>query len=368
MSEALDRVVEDGSLNFYYVGELWYDGIRRLVDVPLTDTKLAEDDNRAVKTTGSCQVVWADDIGQSILPREIGDIFSPFGSEIAVYAIVELGGYSERIPMGWFQITDVPEMRDETMFWENRTITTGSTLTLDLMDRYVQVVNDEFDVPTAPTDLTSVWAEIGRITGLQLVRSIPDTPITRSVAYKDSVSEAVMDLADILGGVPYMTRDGALSMRSKVWPQPVGTLRMGDGGQIVSIGKAMSSDGVYNRVVFRGQGDRQDQVLSVSEVLSGPLRTKNPDGSRSPAHRRPTFRSNQFVTTKEQAQAYTDNELTRVRTLNAQKWPITMTWDPRQEVGQVWNVVDEQNETTVVRIISIDRDTGPTQKVVVVRG
>lgn len=368
MSEALDRVVEDGSLNFWYVGELWYDGVRRLVDVPLVSPKFAEDDSRAVKSTGSCQIVWTDDMGQSILPREIGDIFSPFGSEIAVYAIVELGGYSERIPMGWFQITDVPEMRDETLFWEGRTITTGSTLTLDLMDRFVQVVNDEFDVPTAPTDLSSVWGEIGRITGLQLIRSIDDAPINRSVAYKDSVSEAVMDLADILGGVPYITRDGALSMRSKVWPAPSGTLRMGDGGQILNIGKAMSSDGVYNRVVFRGQGDLQDQVLAVSEVTSGPLRTKNPDGSRSPAHRRPTFRSNQFVTTPAQAQAYTDNELARVRTLNAQKWPITMTWDPRQEVGQVWNVIDEHGDTSLTRIVSIDRDTDPKQKVVVVRG
>jgi hypothetical protein len=368
MSEALDRVVEGGSFNPTYEGELWYDGVRRLVDLPLLDMRLTEDDTRAVKSTGSCQIVWTDDMGESIAPREIGDVFSPFGSEIAVYAVLSLGGYTERIPMGWFQITDVPEMRDETMFWQGRTITTGTTLSLDLQDRFVQVLNDEFDVPTAPTNLTSVWSEIGRITGLQLIRSIDDAPISRSVAYKDSVSEAVLDLADILGGIPYITRDGALSMRSKVWPAPVGTLRMGEGGQIINIGKAMSSDGVYNRVVFRGQGAQQDQVLSVSEVTSGPLRVKNPDGSRAPAHRRPTFRSNQFVTTRAQAQAYTDNELARVRTLNAQKWPITMTWDPRQEVGQVWNVVDEHNETSVTRIISIDRDTGPTQKVVVVRG
>lgn len=368
MSEALDRVVEDGSLNFWYVGELWYDGVRRLVDVPLENVSLSEDDSRQVKSTGKCTVVWSDDIGESILPREIGDMFSPFGSEIAIYAMVELGGFSERIPMGWFQITDVPEMRDEVMFWRGRAITTGTTLTLDLMDRFVQVVNDEFDVPTAPTDLTSVWSEIGRITGLQLIRSIEDAPITRSVAYKDSVSEAVLDLADIIGGVPYITRDGALSMRPKEWPEPVGVLRTGDYGQIVSIGKAMSSDGVYNRVVFRGQGDLQDQVLSVSEVTSGPLRVVNPDGSRSPAHRRPTFRSNQFVTTETQAQEYTDRELTRVRTLNAVKWPIVMTWDPRQEVGQVWSVVDEHGETSTVRIVSVDRDTGPTQKVVVVHG
>lgn len=368
MSEALDRVVEDGSLNFWYVGELWYDGERRLVDIDLLDVKLTEDDTRQVKSTGSCKIVWTDDMGQSILPREIGDMFSPFGSEIAVYAMVKLGGYTERIGMGWFQITDVPEMRDETMFWQGRMITVGTTLTLDLMDRFVQVVNDEFDVPTAPTDLTSVWSEIGRITGLQLVRSIDDAPISRSVAYKDSVAEAVLDLADILGGVPYITRDGALSMRSKVWPGPVGTLRMGEGGQVINIGKAMSSDGVYNRVVFRGQGDQQDQVLSVSEVTSGPLRTKNPDGSRSPAHRRPTFRSNQFVTTKAQAQDYTDNELTRVRTLNAVKWPITMSWDPRQEAGQVWTVIDEHDEPFLTRIISVDRDSGLTQKVVVVRG
>jgi hypothetical protein len=367
-SAALESALMGGSVKFWYEGDLWYDGERRLTNLPLKDTKLSDSDSRAVKTQGSTRIVWSDSIGSSILPREIGDVFSPFGSELALYARVQVGSFTERVSMGWFQIVDVPEMRDQTMYWGGRTITTGSSLTLQLMDRYVQITGDEFDAPTAPVDLTSVWSEIGRITGLQLVRAIADAPISRSVAYKNAVHDAVGDLADILGGTPFITRDGALSMRPKLWPGPVKEMRRGEHGTIVDIAKGMSSSGVYNKVVFRGQGDLQDQVLAISEVRSGPLRTQNPDGTRSPAYKRPTFRSNDFVSTLEQAQAYTDAELVRVRTLNAVPWELTTFWDPRDELGDVWSVSDEHDETTLVRVVAITRDGGATQKVTVARG
>lgn len=367
-SAELAGVLERGSARFWYEGDLWYDGQRRLAGVPLAHPRLDEDDSRIVKSQGSCSIAWSDPMGKSILPREIGDIFSPFGSELALYARIQVGQFIERVPMGWYQIVDVPQMRDNTMLWRGRTITTGSRLDLKLMDRMVQVTNDEFDVPTAPTTLSSVMDESRRITGLQISKSIPDGPISRAVAYKDSKGQAVLDLADIIGGVPYITRDGALSWRPKAWPAATATLKRGDSGTITDIEKGMSADGVYNKVVFRGQGAQQDQVLATSEVTSGPLRTANADGSRSPAHKRPTFRSNQFINTNAQALAYTNSELVRVRTLNAAKWVLTTFWDPRLELGQVLNVIDEQGETVLVRVIGISRDGGATQRVTVSRG
>ncbi|TFD74739.1 hypothetical protein [Cryobacterium fucosi] len=355
-----------GSFQKWYSADLWYDGERRLQDVPVKISRLSDDDSRAVKTQGTATLTWTDDYGRSMLPVAAGDLFSPFGSELAVYAIVNAGTLQERIPMGWFQITDVPSMRDRTMFWNNRTITTGSTIEMALQDRLVQVQRQPFDVPSAPTILTSVWDEIGRVTGLQLSRTIADAIISRSVVYQEDRIQAVLDLADILGGVPYMAPDGSLAMRPKVWGAVVDTLRRGDTGTIVSIGRGMSAEGVYNQVVFRGQDDLQGQVLAVSEIISGPLRTENPGGGRSPAHRRPTFRSNQFVTTAGQAKAYTDSELARASLLSV-RWPITEVWNPLREVGDVVNVVDEQGKTALCRVVSIDRDEGPTQETAVIR-
>lgn len=367
-SPDLILALQKGSFQKWYTGDLWYDGVRYLQDLPLTVNSLSDDEARAIKSQARVSVTWTDTYGKSKLPVLAGDQFSPFGWELAIYAIVSLGGVETRIPMGWFQIVEIPSMFDETMFWQGSTITTGSRLELVLMDRLIQVQRDEFNVPSAPLSTVSVWDEIGRLTGLPLIRSLADATISRAVAYQNDRLQAVLDLADILGGVPYMDDSGALTMRPKVWGAAVDTMRRGNEGSIVSIGRGMSGEGVYNAVVFRGYSDAQAIVWTQSEIKGGSLRTKNEDGSRSPAHRRPTFRSNEFVSTEAQARAYTDAELVRVSTLNSVKWPITETWNPLREVGDVVNVVDEQGNTVLCRIITIYRNGGPTQEVTVVRG
>jgi hypothetical protein len=368
VSENATALLEEGSFDYWYVADLWYDGARRLAEVPIGNVQLGEDDSRGVKGSGSCVVTWSDDFGASITPDEIGDLFAPFGSELAIYAILSGRGTQERIPMGWYQIVDVPSMRDSTMFFGGRTVTTGSVLELKLMDRLIQTQLDEFDVPTAPRQLGSVWQEIATLTGLQIVRSLPDAPISRAVAYQDSKLGAVLDLADILGGIPYMRPDGALSMRPKVWGDPVARLTRGDEGTLVDVARGISADGVYNKIVFRGQDELQGQVLASVEILDGPLRTVNRDGTRSPAHRRPTFRSNEFVTTREQAFKYVSVELPRVSTLSAVKWPVVEIWNPTRELGDVLTLVDEQEREQTCRVVAIDRSPGATQKVTVIRG
>lgn len=370
MREATDGCVQalTGSFQKWYVGDIYYDGDRVLAGVPLAGVQLTEDDSRAVKAQGGCTITWSDDFGRSVMPERIGDVFSPFGSELVIYAAVVAGSLYELIPMGWFQIVDVPTMRDQTMFFQSNRITTGTVLELKLQDRFIQIQNDPFDVPSAPSQLDSVWDEIASLTGLPQTRTLPDAPITRSVVYQDDRMQAVLDLSDILDGVPYAAPDGTLEMRPKVWPDPVDTMRRGDDGSIVDIDKGMSADGVYNKVVFRGQDNTQDKVLASSEILTGPFRTRNADGTRSPAHRRPTFRSSQFVNTQAQAKAYTDAELARVSTLNAVQWPITETWNPLRELGDVLTVIDEHDNEVLVRITGLTRDDGPTQKVTVSRG
>lgn len=357
-----------GSFQKWYVADLYYDGERLLHDLPITDVTISEDDSRAVKAQGGCNLVWTDDYGRSVMPEMIGDVFSPFGSELAVYAMVIAGPVFERIPIGWFQIVDVPTMRDQTMFFNGRQITTGTTLEMKLQDRFIQIQRDEFDVPSAPSQLASVWDEIGALTGLPMTRTIPDAPITRSVVYQQDRMQAVLDLADIIAGVPYATPDGTLSMRPKVWTDQVDTMRRGDDGTIVRIDRGMSADQVYNKVAFRGQDDNQSPILASSEIRIGPLRTQNPDGTRSPAHRRPTFRASQFVNDASQAKAYTDSELIRASTLNSIRWPITETWHPLRELGDVVTVIDERNREIPAQIVAIDRDKSATQKVTVVRG
>lgn len=364
----LRQVLAQGSFTRWYEADLWYDGARRLARLPISDVQLSEDDSRAVKASGGCKLTWTDNFGRSVMPVNPDDLFAPFGSELAVYAMVSAGTFTERVPMGWFQIVDVPQMRDSTMFFQGGLITTGTQLEFRLQDRFIQIQRDEFDVPTSPSQLGSVWTEIGVLTGMQMTRSVPDARINRPVVYQSDRMQAVLDLADLVDGVPYAAPDGTLTMRPKAWGAAVDTLKRGQSGTIVSIDRGMSADEVYNKVTFRGQGAAQDQLLASSEILTGPLRTKNSDGTRSPAHRRPTSRSNEFITTVSQAKKYTDAELARVSTLNAVKWPITEIWNPLRELGDVVNVIDEHGQTVLARIVAIERNESATQKVTVVRG
>lgn len=357
-SPQLEEVLR-GSFNHRYLADLHYDGRRVLADVPIINPRFSENGDASVQQSGSCTVVWQDYYGRSMSPTEIGDIFAPFGAELHVYDIVWLGGFMERIPLGVFRIVDVPSARDETQLFGGRTISTGSVIDLKLKELLAVVQEDRFDVPTAPTDLSSVWREMGRLTGLQLTRTLPDAQITRAVAYKEDRLEALYDLANILDGIPHMTPDGTLSLRPKDWPDPVDTLVRGPSGSIISVGRFLSSGSVYNRVTVRGKTDDGVEVLATAEIPSGPLRTLNPDGSRSPYGRRTFFVSSDLIENQAQAREYAARQLPRVSTLQAVVVPVVEKHNPLRERGDV--VTIQRADTALTgRIITIERGGGQT--------
>lgn len=357
-----------GSFDHAFVADLYYDGQRLIESVPINMESLADDDSSFIKSAGTCTITWQDDFGASVAPFALDDVFAPFGSELAIYSQVRAGDFVERIPMGWYQIVDIPEMRDETMLFRGVTISSGTTLHVQFQDRFILISRDKFDTPTAPSQLGSVYLELQALTSLQITQGVADAGITRTVLYKEEKSEAVLDLADLTFGIPYMTSDGTLSIRPKVWGSPVDTMQAGDEGSIVNIQHGMSSDGVYNKVVVRGNTSAQTPIVAYAEYTTGPLRTSNPDGSRSPAHRRPTFIDSTFVTTLAQAQALADSELPRKASTAAVQWPIEETFNPLRELGDVVNVINELGQTALCRIVNIARTSAATQTVTVTRG
>lgn len=373
MRSASSQLVDalGGSFQKWYEADIFYDGERVIEGAPVTSVQLNEDDGNFVKASGSCTVTIQDVIGRSSLPKNIGDVLSPFGSEVVLYAVVSAGAFLERVKLATLQITDVPDMRDAASFFRGRRISIGSTIELTLQDRFVQIQRDNFDVPGSPSQTASVLNEISRLVDLPMVRSVADARISATVAYSiddGGRAQAVLDLSDVIDAIPYANSDGYVQFRTKSWPAPVDTLTRGDGGQIVSIGRGMSSDGVYNRVVFRGEdGSTSAGIFAYSEITTGPLRVRNLDGSRSPAHRRTYAVSNQFIATKAQAQAYTDSTLARVSKLQAITWPVIEKWNPLRELGDVLTLDDEWGDSVTARIVKIDRDEGQTQTVTVQR-
>lgn len=350
-----------GSFDHYWSADLIYDGELRLADVPLSGVSFREDADAKVQQTGSCAITWTDVFGKAMAPRMVSDAFTPFGAQLRVYSNVVAGPYRERVQYGVFEITDVPSAYDEDMVFRGVVVSTGSVIDLELAELLAGVGQETFDVPTPPSQLSSVWREAGVVSGLQLARTIDDKPVSRSVMFPDSKLDALYELFDvILDAVPHMTADGALSARPNAWPAAVLHLRRGEGGQLVRVRHAMSASRVYNRVAVRATSGDQKSVLAVAEVKDGPLRVRNSDGSRSPYRVRTYYQSSEFVTTKAQAQAWADSTLAQVATLRTQIVPVEMTFDPRVERGDVVTVERLRGAITG-RVTSITRSGRGTQ-------
>jgi hypothetical protein len=347
-----------GPFDAVWVADLYYNGERRLEGVPITDVRFSEDANADVQQSGSCTVVWTDEFATSVVPTSMADPFAPFGAQLYVYCVLTAGSFQERVAYGRFQIDDVPSARDEEMRFRGEWVTVGSTVQVELRELLAAVQQESFDVPTAPSDLSSTWGELGRVSGLPLVRSVADVPITRSVMYPDGKLDAVYELMSVmLDAVPHVTADGALSARPNVWPDPVDDITL---DVIESVTSGMSAAQVYNRVVVRATGGDQAAVLAVAEVTSGPLRVRNPDGSASPFRARTRYLSSEFVTTESQAQAWADSELAKVGVLRSRVAEVVETFNPLRERGDVVRV--ERNRVWLVgRVVSIDR-SGATQR------
>jgi hypothetical protein len=342
-----------GSFDHQWVADVHYDGERRLANVPVVGPRLDEDASGAIEASGALAIVWSDLMGRAMAPREATDVFAPFGAELALYSVPSAGSVSARIPMGWFPIFDVPSARDEQQIFRGQTITTGSVIEIVFKDRFLRIQRDRFDTPGVAPSLASVYAELARLTGLQITRTVPDQPIPRTVVYEEDRLEAVYALAAVLDSTPYMTSDGTLSLRPKT-PGPV-VAELAWGSSVLSVGHALASDNVYNRVAFRGENEA---ILAVAELTSGPLRVRNVDGSRSPFGTVTKFISSQYVTTSAQAQAWAQAELQRSSRLGVVRVPVECVFNPLYELGDVISVERRNGESIVGRIVKLVRGGG----------
>ncbi|WP_313366606.1 hypothetical protein [Microbacterium sp.] len=350
-SEVL-RGLLTSSFDHYWEADLYYDGERRQERVPLTDVRPSEDAGAEIQQSMTCAVVWTDDFGRSVLPTAVEEPFAPFGAQLQVFSVVHSGPFVERVPYGWFLITDVPSARDEQMRFRGDWITVGSTVELELKELTAAIGEETFDVPTAPASLVSAWDEVGRISGMPIERAVPDAAITRSVMYEDEKIKALYELMDvILSAVPHMTADGALSARPKAWPDPVDRITR---EVLVDIGSMMSAGKVYNRVVVRANGADQAAVLAVAEITTGPLRVRNPAGGRSPFGARTHYLSSELVTTRAQAQKWANETLAQVSTLRTQVVPVVELFNPLRERGDVV-LIERPTHWLIGRVVTINR-------------
>lgn len=364
-SDDLRDVLASGSFDTEWVADVYYDGARRLAGLPIRDPSFDDDGSALVQSTGGCTVEWTSDFATSLSPRLADDVLAPFGSELSVGVLITAGTFSERVQIGWYRIEDVPSAADQFVEFGDGILPVGSTVELTLQDRFRKVQRDRFDVPGSPPSLTSVLTEAQRITGLQIVREVPDAAIPKSFAYEEERLDPLYDLVEYANAIPYMRPDGTLGQRPIDWSSTVDVVTDGPGGTLVSLGYSMSSDKVYNRVAFRtsANGDDDQQILAVAEIRDGPLRVRNADGSPSPYGRVTYYVSSDLITKRADAQAYVDKLLPQVSSLRVAERPMVEVFNPLRQVGDVLDVRPTGEPAFLGRVSKISRTDGPTQDV-----
>jgi hypothetical protein len=325
-------VISGGSFGFTLVGDVMQGSERVLQDVSFTEWSFTGDLDANVKTSGQVTLVIQDDFARSFSPRRVQDALAPFGGTVRVYALVTLGAYEDRIPIGTFRITDVPQSMDESINVAGRSLTVGSQVTLTLMDKFYEV-----DVPFMrlenPASLTSAWSELIRIARLAGTRTVDDVAIPRSVVYARNRLDAVQQLAGVLGGRAYMRSDGTVG----IVPDELGdvdvTLNFGQvDGKIIDVAHFMSSADIFNAVF----GDFEDvngrPIHAEDWIRTGPLAVDGPLGERPieyPADQR------EFIKTQAAADTAVSNYLAKVSKGSPLEVPVTLTVDPRLEFDVV---------------------------------
>lgn len=367
VSQELRDILDDGLYDVSWTGDLIYDGVPRAQNLLLSEPRFSWDSGAQIQGKGSCTILWDDLFARSIVPREIGDLFSPFGAELQADVIISAGEFEERVSMGRFVLDSVPSAVEYAIDHPHGglPLVVESTVSLSLADYFLRISRDSFDFPSSPRS-TSMWDEAQRLTGLPVFRSVPDRVLPTAITYDEDRLDALEKVFGPSNAWPALTPGGALTAMPKTWPAPVDRLE-----QVLEAPLVMRSENVYNRVVVEGKNpDTGGPVLrAVAQIAEGFLRTKNPDGSRSPyGGNTYTYRSD-MLTTQKQCQDYANELLPQVSRIRSVVRRIVEPFNPLRELGDVLVLVDpsRQNEESLVRVRGIEHVGAETVTEVEVR-
>lgn len=353
VSQQLAAVVAGGVFEADWVADLIYDDAPRAQNLSLSDPSFSWDAGAQVQGSGSCTIRSDDLFAQSIVPREIGDLFSPFGAELQVDVMISAGDFVERVSMGRFVLDSVPDAVEYAIKHPlgGLPLVVESTVNLDLADYFLRIKRDTFGFPSSPSS-SSMWDEAQRLTGLPVFRSIPDRTLPTAITYDEDRLNALEKVFGPSNAWPALTPSGALTARPKDWQEPVAVI-----SAVLDASLGMRSENVYNRVVVEGKNPITDGPVlrSIRQITDGLLRTRNADGSRSPFGGNTYTYSSDFLTTQAQCDAYADVLLPQVSQTRSVTRKILIPFNPLLELGDVLVLIDptRQDEESLVRVQTI---------------
>ena len=243
--------------------------------------------DRGSQCRRTCTVTLAD---LTLIPRTPTDKLSISGAQLRISRGVQVGEYTETVPLGVFRVDEVSGDPDE------------GPVTINGKSLECIVADDKFTAPYKASGNA-----VAAITAL-IVRSLPAAEVVnlatdaaigpRTFDIEGDPWAAVTEVAAAIGAEVYCDADGVFTIAELpdlASVTPVWTISAGEGGAYVSANRGMSADGVFNGVLARGE-NTETAAVPVSALV-----VDTTDGSPTlwggPFGKRPMFYSSATLTT-----------------------------------------------------------------------
>ncbi|MFI9244139.1 DUF5047 domain-containing protein [Streptomyces sp. NPDC053086] len=320
----------------------------RVIDLEITGGSVQVDRSQAIRRT--CTVTIAD---PTLIPRTPADQLTTYGAKLRISRGVDYGdGSTELVPLGMFRLDSVDG---------------------DVSDGPVTLQGKGLEAIVADDKLTAVYTATGTVvtavTAL-IRRSIPDATVlsqitdttigTRTWDVESDPWAAAQEVAAAAGAEVYCNADGSFvisTLPDLATATPVWSIEATESGAYISASRAMTSDGVYNGVLARGE-NTADNRPPVSALVTD-SDTSSPTYWGGPFGRRPMFYSSSTLTTTAACTNAARLKLADAKAPNA-SGDISSLPNPALEPGDVIRVVhpDGTRELHQVASFSVPLDIG----------
>jgi hypothetical protein len=290
--------------------------------------------------------------GSDLAPRDVDDLLSPFGTELAVYSGVRTAeGTDELVPVGVFGVTeanvqgaydgvrvqgdDRGHAVEAARFITARQISSTSTA-VEAITNLLQEVNDAWEVYDLTGDTSRAAAAVYERDRWEAINALADS-IGAEVVPDPAGRWLIRPVATVptLADVDTALADGS----PQVWE-----FAAGDGGALVDLGTSLSSEGVYNAVVAIAEPEQgAPPITATAYVTTGPLAWGGPFGKR------PRFYASPVLRTLAQCQSAAVSLLPRASAFARSLRPV-VTPNPAVDVGD-WCVITEEDGTRTPAVL-----------------
>jgi hypothetical protein len=190
--------------------------------------------------------------GSGMWPDQASDLLAPYGNELFIERGVAYGGGStEWVSLGYFRINDVEQ--DDAPDGPIRV--SGTDRMSGIVDAKLTDVKQYAAVTTNGAMLSDLVLDAYAAAVIEWDDAdVQTSPIGRTIIVEEDRYAKIKELVTGLGKIAYFDYRGVLLVRTPPSPDdPVWTVARGAGGVLVSAGRSLSREGVYNGVLAVGE-------------------------------------------------------------------------------------------------------------------